>query len=302
MVSTIRRQILIRFDWAIREILRSEENFVILEGFLGELLKRNIKILNLLKKDIGNSNLYDERNHIGLIVESDDNEIILIEVYVYSEYEYLYEMLSKTTSAITSRYLFSEQEHSKIKKTYSVHILYFDFGDGKDYIYHGTTALTGLHENDELQLSKKQKEWYQKELIPGIYQEYQLIKVKQFNDFVHNTLDQWMYFLKNNEIKKDFNAKGLPQARKILNLIEYSDDDEIRYKRYLEDLRYQGSLIETREANIYFDGKDDGEKIGFESGRIEGKLETAKNMKSFGIDLSSIIKITGLTKEEIERL
>lgn len=36
---------LISFDWAIKRILRSKANFDILEGFLSELLKEDIKII-----------------------------------------------------------------------------------------------------------------------------------------------------------------------------------------------------------------------------------------------------------------
>jgi predicted transposase/invertase (TIGR01784 family) len=37
-------------------------------------------------------------------------------------------------------------------------------------------------------------------------------------------------------------------------------------------------------------------------GRIEGILQTAKSFKSLGVDIDTIIKATGLTKEEIEKL
>ena len=37
---------LVRFDWAIKKLLRSKANFGILEGFLSELLKQDLKILN----------------------------------------------------------------------------------------------------------------------------------------------------------------------------------------------------------------------------------------------------------------
>lgn len=54
---------LIRFDWAIKRLLRSKANFGILEGFLSELLKQDIKIINLLesesnKEDLRANNVY----------------------------------------------------------------------------------------------------------------------------------------------------------------------------------------------------------------------------------------------------
>jgi hypothetical protein len=42
---------LISFDWAIKRILRSKANFEILEGFLSELLKEDITILEVLESE-----------------------------------------------------------------------------------------------------------------------------------------------------------------------------------------------------------------------------------------------------------
>ena len=41
----------IRFDWAAKKILRDKKNFDILEGFLSELLKEDIKITGLLESE-----------------------------------------------------------------------------------------------------------------------------------------------------------------------------------------------------------------------------------------------------------
>jgi len=42
---------LISFDWAMKKLLRSKANFEILEGFLSELLKDNIHILEILESE-----------------------------------------------------------------------------------------------------------------------------------------------------------------------------------------------------------------------------------------------------------
>jgi hypothetical protein len=50
---------LIRFDWAIKNILRDKSNFVILEGFLSELLKETIKIIEILESESNQENIRD---------------------------------------------------------------------------------------------------------------------------------------------------------------------------------------------------------------------------------------------------
>lgn len=52
--------------------------------------------------------------------------------------------------------------YSQIKKVYSVNIVYFDLGQGDDYVYHGTTAFTGIHSKRELELSEKQKAFFKR--------------------------------------------------------------------------------------------------------------------------------------------
>ncbi len=50
---------LIRFDWAIKKLLRNKANFVVLEGFLSELLFDDIKIQKILESE-GNQNISDD--------------------------------------------------------------------------------------------------------------------------------------------------------------------------------------------------------------------------------------------------
>ncbi len=69
---------------------------------------------------------------------------------------------------------------------------------------------------------KGRKVLYQKEYVHQIYPEYYIIKVNQFNDIAKNTLDEWIYFLKNEEIKDSFHAKGLLEAKEKLDKFKTS--------------------------------------------------------------------------------
>lgn len=300
---------LIRFDWAMKKLLRSKTNFGILEGFLSELLKHDVKILNLLESESNQEDRDDKQNRVDLLAQLENGEIVLIEVQVNTEYDYFHRMLYGTSKVITE-HLKKGDAYAQIKKVYSVNILYFDLGYGKDYIYHGTTRFIGVHQRDELDLNKKQKELYQKEFIHQIYPEYFLIKVNQFDDVAKNTLDEWIYFLKNEEIKDSFCAKGLAEAKNKLTEMKLSEPEKGDYEIYLDNLRYQASMVESNYDSGVIDGEKrgikkgikEGEKIGFEKGKTEEKQEMAKKMKTAGIALEVIQKITGLGIEEIKRL
>ena len=223
----------VRFDWAIKKLLRSKANFEILEGFLSELLTpgKDIKILRFLESESNKGTHDDRSNRVGMLAELATGELVLIEVQVDHEIDFLQRILCGASKVVTE-YLGSGESYSKIKKVYSVNILYFDLGQEKDYIYHGVTNFKGVHDKDTLELNDKQKKHY----VGEIYPEYYLIKVNNFDDLVKNTLDEWIYFLKNEDIRDDFQAKGLAKAKENLTVMKLPKPEQAAYKRYLEDM------------------------------------------------------------------
>jgi len=187
----------------MKKLLRSKANFEILEGFLSELLKENIHILEILESESNKEDQRDKFNRVDLKVKNQKNEIIIIEVQYEREFDYLQRILFASSKVITE-HLHESEAYSDIVKVISVNILYFDLGHGNDYIYHGTTSFKGLHHQDILELSDEQQGLYKKDKIHQIFPEYYLVKINNFNDRAKDTLDEWIYFLKNEEIKENF--------------------------------------------------------------------------------------------------
>ncbi|MEA3392210.1 MAG: Rpn family recombination-promoting nuclease/putative transposase [Candidatus Marinimicrobia bacterium] len=293
---------LISFDWAMKKLLRSKANFEILEGFLSELLKDNIHILEILESEGNKEDIRNKFNRVDLKVKNQKDEIIIIEVQYERELDFLQRILFATSKVITE-HLHESKPYSKIVKVISVNILYFDLGHGEDYIYHGSTSFKGLHTQDLLELSDDQQELYNKNKIHHIFPEYYLIKVNKFNDIAKDSLDEWIYFLKNEEIKDDFQAKGLKKAKQELNILKLPEQERLAYEKYQEDLHYQASILESS----YTIGVKKGVKQGIEQGMVKGEntnaIKTAKKMKKKGVfDSETISEITELTIKEIESL
>ncbi len=61
------------------------------------------------------------------------------------------------------------QQYSQIIKVISINIVYFDLGQGEDYIYKGKTDFRGLHQNDILTLSSKQRHTFLKEEVSEVF-------------------------------------------------------------------------------------------------------------------------------------
>ena len=177
-----------------------------------------------------------------------------------------------------------------IKKVISINSVYFDLGQGQDYIYRGRTNFKGLHQNDILGLSEKQKQTFVKQEVADIFPEYYLLKVNQFNDIAKDTLDEWVYFLKNSEVKDDFKAKGLKEANEVLDIMRLEKEDQYGYNRYLDSLHLKASEVFSLQTEAEFIVREDE------------KIEIAKNGITKGYSNEIISDLTGLTIEKIQEL
>ncbi len=283
---------LVSFDWAMKRLLRSKANYEVLEGFLSELLKEDITILEVLESESNKEDKYDKSNRVDLKVETGAKEIIIIEVQYNREFDYFQRILYGVSKTITEHIVESDPYY-KVRKVISVNILYFDLGKGKDYVYKGLTVFRGLHHNDMLKLNPKQKLIYKTERIADIYPEYYLIKINQFDDIARDTLDEWIYFFKKGEIKDEFKAKGLAKAKAVLDIMKLSEKERRVYENYVDNLHYQASMFHS----TYEIGESDGMKKGV----IEGKTDVAINLLDI-LDDEVISEKTGLSLDKVKRL
>jgi predicted transposase/invertase (TIGR01784 family) len=280
---------LIRFDWAVKKLLRNKANFVVLEGFLSELLFDDIKIQKILESEGNQETENDKYNRVDILTQNSKNELIIVEIQNTYEIDFFHRMIYGTSKALIENISLG-QPYSEIKKIISINIVYFDLGQGKDYVYKGKTNFEGLHEKDTLQLSIQQKQTFTKKEISDFFPEYYIIKVNKFNDIAKDTLDEWVYFLKNSEVKDEFKAKGLAEAKEVLDIMRLDKEQQYGYNRYLDYLHYKASEI----LSLRLEAED---KV-----RQDRNVEIAKNFIVMGLDNITIAKGTGLTVEQIEDL
>lgn len=297
---------LISFDWAIKKILRSKANFGILEGFLSELLFTGISILEILESEGDRETQDNKSNRVDIKVKDGDGQILIIEVQYSRELDYLQRMLYATSKVIVE-HLPKGAAYSEVSKVISVNILHFDLGKGDDYIYHGTTRFIGMHNQTELHLSEEQKQLYTKaQAIADLYPEYYLIELRNFNDIAKDSLDEWIYFLKNEEIKTDFKAKGLEEAQETLDVLKMPPSERQAYERYQEQLHYEASMYESTYVLGKWEGKKEGREEGLQEGRqkgiLEAKRQTVLLAHQQGMTLEATAGITQLSEDEVREL
>ena len=279
---------LVRFDWAMKRLLRHKANFDILEGFLTELLGEEVTIKQILDSDSNKETEDDKHNRVDILVENSKDELVIVEVQNSKEYDYFHRMLYGTSKAI-SEHIREGQAYAEVKKVISITIAYFDLGQGKDYVYHGTTVFRGIHKNDILTLSGKQLEVYKKDNIHEVYPEYWVIKVSQFHNRVKDKLDEWIYFFKNAEIKIGFSAKGLKEVNERLDEMKLNEKDAKAYKKYLKNLRDIASDQHTKMA--------DAQEL-INKGREEEKIDVIIEMFRDNVPIKIIAKYLKISEAQ----
>ena len=303
----------IRFDWAIKRLLRQKANFGVLEGFLTVFLGEQVTIEEILESESNQEAVNDKFNRVDIKARNSKGEIIIIEVQNTREIHYLERILYGVAKAITEHISLGER-YVEVKKVYSISILYFDLGEGKDYLYHGQNRFVGVHCHDELCVSDKQRAAIAPKMPSEVFPEYILIRVNDFNTAAKTPLEEWVNYLKNGVIDEHTTAPGLREARKKLQYYAMPEKEQAAYRAHLLDQMVQNDEIDSAKEEGRIEGRAEGcaegWTLGVEKGKEEGRnlgkeeerLKNAAGMKAAGIPAATIAAITGLSAEEIEAI
>jgi hypothetical protein len=275
----------IRFDWAMNRLLRDKANFAVLEGLITTLLNEKVTIQKLLESESNQEEQYQKQNRVDILAEDSRGELILLEIQNNNEFAYFQRMLFGTSKLVTE-YIQRGQGYDKVRKVYSINIVYFALGSGSDYVYHGFTEFRGIHTGEVLKLSPFQRETFKYDTVSQLYPEYYVLRVNDFNKWSKVPLEQWIYFLNTGEIPDEATAPGLPEARERLKIDRLTKEELNAYYRHLDD------VVILRD-NIYTER---------EEGRMEEREKNAKALKMAGIDEALIAKTLGLSIEEVHKL
>lgn len=299
----------IRFDWAIKRLLRQKANFGVLEGFLTVFLKEKVTIMEILESESNQLTADDKFNRVDIKARNSKDEIIIIEIQNTRELYYLERILYGVAKAITEHISLGEAYYH-VKKIYSISILYFDIGIGSDYLYYGQNNFIGVHTGDKLQVNVKEKNAIVTRMPADIFPEYVLIRVNEFDQAAVTPLEEWMSYLKSGVIRPDTKAPGLEEAREKLKYYSMTPQERLAYDEHLNAVMIQNDVIDSAKLEGRMEGRQEGRMEGRQEGRQEGleegaekeRLSNARKMKDKGLDYATITDITGLTSEEIANL
>ena len=105
----------IRFDWAVKRMLRDKANFAVLEGLMTVLIGEQVKIEEILESE-GNQNAPDDKyNRVDVMARNSKGEYIIVEVQLSREVHFLERMLYGVSKVVTDNIRLGEM-YDKVKK------------------------------------------------------------------------------------------------------------------------------------------------------------------------------------------
>ena len=298
---------LIRFDWFIKKMLRDKSNFNVLEGLLTALLKKDIVILNILESEGNQTSEKDKYNRVDILVEDENKEKIIVEIQNERESDYLQRVLYGSSKVIVDYFKLGDK-YKDISKVISVSILYFNLGTGKDYIYYGTTEFYGMHTNEKLKVKNKvvyiddkgdDKVTFKEK--NNIFPEYYLINIERFKNIVKEDIDEWIYMLKNSEIKKEFKSKYIKEAEKQLNITKLDPKDRRAYEKHLESMAIERDIMATAKEEGWIEGREEGREEERQKSKDE-RIKSIKKLLELGTDMEILKLAMNVSEKEIEEI
>ena len=265
-------------DYTFKRVFGYTGNEEITKGLLNAILKEKITDVSLDCNTILEKDLYDDKLGILDIRAKVNNTVdINIEMQLVDE-KNIEKRIVFYLSKMYTQNLKKSHNYSELNKCIS--ILFIDF------------ELEKLKEIPKyLTKWNIREETYSKIILTDVLELYiiNLSKIEKYSE--STSLDTWVKFISNSEDLNMENAdESIKKAKKVLD--EISEDEHEQY------------LAHLREKYIF--ERQGIEEAGFDKGLAKGKAEgieaVAKKMKEDNIDIKAIMKYTGLTKEEIEKL
>ena len=275
-------QLKVTNDYIFKKIFAKKGNESLLQDLLNSILEIKIKSIEV----IADANLERqlESNKLGILdikAKVDEDTIIDIEIQIINRYN----MIERTLfywSGLYYNVLQKGEDYKEIKKVIAINILdYNEFDEGP---YH--------------EIAKLRREYLYKILTDKIEIHFiQIPKFKKQRKDMKTKLDMWMDFISQIDEKEVKNAMSKnKEIKKAQEEYEYLTGEEA--ERRIAFLREKAIRDET---SIFDAGKDIGFKAGIQKGKKEQK-EMIKSMIKEKIPLETIVKVTKLSKEEIEKI
>ena len=276
-------------DFGFKKIFGEEASKALLMDFLNALLPQANKIIDLTFKNteqLGQTHA-DRKVIYDIYCENKAGEKFIVELQKAKQNYFKERTIYYSTFPIREQAEKGEWNYH-LKAVYCICILDFTFDDYENEPEKNEVVHT-------IQLKNQNgKTFYDK--LTYIYVE--MPNFKQTENDLKTRLDKWLFFIKHLEdfqtIPTIFADDIFTQAFEKAELAKFGQTELDSYENSLKLYRDLKGVIDT--------AFDEGKLEGKVEGKIEEKLEIAKALKTNQVSIDIIIKTTGLTKAEINKL
>ena len=291
---------LIAFDYAIKYLLKDKGDYDIVEGFISALLASEgygpVKITALLESESNKETKGLKKSIADLIVQDEKGQNYIVEIERQYTNSFIHKACFNTSRLIVDSISASE-DYSTIKKVFHISLLYFNWGNMTKPLYHGKTIIKEIDTQHPLELHIGDQGGRIYDLV-SILPEFFFISVPLFDDVIKQEIDEWLYLMKYSEIKKDFKSPYMKKVAERLSILKMDAKEKDAYYTYLKETMSQRDTMVAAEEK----GKAEGKAEGVEEGLEKGIKLTATNMLKQKLADSLIMQVTGLSKDELDKL
>jgi predicted transposase/invertase (TIGR01784 family) len=280
-------------DFGFKKIFGEEASKPLLIDFLNALLPQTNQIIDLSFKNteqLGQTEA-DRKAIYDIYCENENGEKFIVELQKAKQNYFKERTIYYSTFPIREQAEKGEWNYN-LKAIYCVGILDFTFDD-----YESEPEKSEVVHTIKLK-NQNGKTFYDK--LTYIYLE--MPNFKQAEADLKTRLDKWLYFIKHLEdfqtIPAIFKDEVFTQAFEKAELAKFDQAELDNYEYSLKVFRDNKAVFDyalTTAKEIAFDE-------GMSEGKLEGKLEIAKSAKHMGFSIADIIKLTGLSENEINKL
>ena len=273
-------------DYIFKRVFAFEGNESALKDLLEAILKKDIKTVTIKNPEIIPYEKDEKRGLLDIKAETDDGTILDIEMQMEDE---------KNTDERGTQYLgkmITEQlkkgdKYSKLKKSIVIFITNYNFLKRNSYHSVGKMKFEETLKEEYVDMGYEKKEQIASKYIEFYYIE--LPKYKREEPSKFTKLDQWMCIFTQNEEGIEMAEKENKEIKRAIDTLDFISEDPKERERHNSIVMAEYNRL-TSEHNF------------FEAGVEEGIVKTAKAMLEENIPIEIIIKVTKLTREEIEKL
>ena len=288
-----------RVDIAFKKIFGVEENKDLLISLINSIVSEEdqVKSVTLLNPYNYKSFKKDKLSILDVKAEGEDGKKFNIEIQITDEADYDKRALYYWAKLYTNQPKEAE-DYGSLAKAIGIHILNFTSILGVPAyhnVFHIREKETGLLYFKDLELHTIE---LNKFLEDG---------KKELKDFVgkiKSALDMWSLFLSRHDLlnkeklPSNLNDPALKKALGVLEIMNFTDDEWMAYEDRLKWFMIESNTLRKYEGKGFAEGKAQG----IEEGERQKAIDISKNMLSKGMDLETVLSVTGLSIEEISQL